>query len=380
MRTLVFCFALALSSMVAKADYITMEVVTNEYDNITSIMDTLITKATSGWNSLIKETQESITFTQATSLKKYCDIDYTISAGTEIEGLLVLLQIVETESTSIVTSEICTFALEDSTYFPRIGLITMDLSKAKEWNKQVLDNIWEHEIGHLLGLGMLWERYGLVSNGAYTGENGIYGYERVGASEGVESVPVQRSLSSSIYHWDDFVLGAELMTGRMNGHFHPLSYVTAHSLVDLGYQINSNKADSLDLVEDDYDNDTTGVWIDLFHDFSPITSDQKVPVFSDGTISYKTVQFSDSDNSSSSSSTSNYYYYDDDHPHPSTWEVAITVLFAVVVVALIGTCCVCFYRRRMMKRADAPTEPNKFEDCELPPIQRQQNSHSMNAV
>mmetsp|Transcript_5979 Transcript_5979/g.9628 ORF Transcript_5979/g.9628 Transcript_5979/m.9628 type:complete len:381 (+) Transcript_5979:172-1314(+) len=379
MKAIALCMVLALCNVLASADYVSMEVTTNEYTDIADMLPTLLTKSYQGWNNVIKDTSDSITFTKSTNLKKFCDVDYTISSGTKISGLKVLVQFVETDSTSLATTEICAFAKQGNYYFPRIGLLTMDLSKAKELNARVLDNVMEHEIGHLLGIGTLWERYGLVKNGAYIGQGGVYGYERIGAAFGVESVPTQRSLTSSQYHWDDHVLGSELMTGRMNGKFHPLSSVTLNALTDLGYQVWPNRADAHDALDNNRGNDTTSVWIDLFHDYQSISVDQKVPIFADGTISYETVQFSSADAISSSSSESSHYHTYEQHP--STWEIVVTVLLVVVVLTLIGTCGVCLYHRRVQKFGNDPTEPVKFDDGAYPPVhQQQQNAHAMNAV
>eukprot|EP00512_Aurantiochytrium_limacinum_P005643 CAMPEP_0171523336 /NCGR_PEP_ID=MMETSP0959-20130129/8348_1 /TAXON_ID=87120 /ORGANISM="Aurantiochytrium limacinum, Strain ATCCMYA-1381" /LENGTH=341 /DNA_ID=CAMNT_0012063771 /DNA_START=289 /DNA_END=1311 /DNA_ORIENTATION=+ len=339
-RFFTLCAILALSTLSADAAYITFNATTNEYTDLESMLPTLLEKSIAGWNNIIKETQDSITFTQSTNLKNYCNIDYTISAGTKIKGLQVFVQFIETASTSIATTEICAFSKQDGYYFPRIGLITMDVSKSEEWSKRVLDNVMEHEIGHILGLGTLWNSYGYVSNGAYGGSNGVYGYEQVGASDGVESVPVQRSQSSDLFHWDDRVLGGELMTGRMNGHFQPMSSVTVEALKDLGYQVWPNNADSFSLDENTYKNDTYDVWIDLYHDYTPLGTTAKIPLFSSGKLAYSTVTFSSASSSSSSSGSSsgvtNNYYYGDSRMHPSAWEISVTALLAVFAVALFG--------------------------------------------
>mmetsp|Transcript_15830 Transcript_15830/g.25697 ORF Transcript_15830/g.25697 Transcript_15830/m.25697 type:complete len:397 (+) Transcript_15830:78-1268(+) len=378
---LALCCAFVALPSPASAEYVTTELVTNEYTELEDILPELLRRTRVGWNKVIKESQDTITFTQATNLNKYCDVDYTVAAGTQISGLLVLVQFIETQSRSLATTEICAFSKQGDTYFPRIGLITMDVSKSREWVMQVLDNVMEHEVGHLLGLGILWERYGLVQNGAYIGSGGLYGYERVGASIGVESVPTQRSLSSNTHHWDDNVLGGELMTGRMNGKFHPLSAVTLNALTDIGYQVHLNEADDLSLIEDGPGNLTYSIWIDLFHDYQPIATGQKVPVFADGTLAYKSVKFTDSDGeSSSSTSSSESSSGSGDHYHyivsgPSTWEIVATVLLVVAMLALFATCGFCLYNRRMQKFANSPTEPMKYADGSYPTATDARDTH-----
>ena len=105
-----------------------------------------------------------------------------------------------------------------------------------------------HEIGHVLGFGTLWERFGHLqdpSAGAvrppdthFSGELAIAAFNRSGgASYRAAKVPVEnnpaRYRGAEDLHWRESVFGDELMTGAVRGvrgTFEPLSSVTVASV------------------------------------------------------------------------------------------------------------------------------------------------------
>ena len=112
-----------------------------------------------------------------------------------------------------------------------------------------------HEMGHVLGIGTLWGRKGLLTfsgsdcqasnDPAFTGTNAKDEYATLGGSG---NVPVENDggRGTKCGHWDEQTFDNELMTGFLGGSTsgNPLSRMTAASLQDLGYQINRNAADS----------------------------------------------------------------------------------------------------------------------------------------
>ena len=113
-----------------------------------------------------------------------------------------------------------------------------------------------HEMGHVLGIGTLWNTFGLLQDpsapGAprdtyYTGANGLVGFNIVGGSTYTRGrkVPVENTgaVGTMNVHWRDSVLGRELMTGYLEVGSVPLSELTVRSLADLGYQVNPAAAE-----------------------------------------------------------------------------------------------------------------------------------------
>lgn len=112
-------------------------------------------------------------------------------------------------------------------------------------------SVVEHEMGHVLGIGTLWDSKGLLvgagtSNPRYTGSNAVAEFNRLFATSGT-SVPVEATGGAGTRdsHWRDSVFGSELMTGYVGpGTSLPLSRVTVASLADLGYTVNLSAADA----------------------------------------------------------------------------------------------------------------------------------------
>ncbi len=107
-----------------------------------------------------------------------------------------------------------------------------------------------HEMGHVLGIGTLWQSKGLLSgaggsNPIFTGAlaraeyNTLFGTSAAG-------VPVENTGGSGTRdaHWRESVFSNELMTGWVGpGSNMPLSRITVASLADIGYTVNMAAAD-----------------------------------------------------------------------------------------------------------------------------------------
>ena len=112
-------------------------------------------------------------------------------------------------------------------------------------------SVVEHEIGHILGIGILWDDHGLLSgagtsNPRFTGQRATAEYNAIfGLRE--SGVPVESSgcAGTRDAHWRDSILVNELMTGWAGpGTQLPLSRITVASLADLGYQVDMSKANA----------------------------------------------------------------------------------------------------------------------------------------
>ncbi len=112
-----------------------------------------------------------------------------------------------------------------------------------------------HEMGHVFGIGTLWEDFDLVNYSGdscpnaprYSGSSARSEWNALGGSGGV---PVEQDGSDSTVcsHWDEETFDSELMTGfeEPSGAI-PLSRMTAGTLEDLGYTVNKNAADPYSL-------------------------------------------------------------------------------------------------------------------------------------
>jgi hypothetical protein len=105
-----------------------------------------------------------------------------------------------------------------------------------------------HEMGHILGIGTLWDDLGLLNSaGDYIGANALREYRTLSGNPSAGSVPVEHDFGPGTAgaHWDEDRFNAELMTGFVEpaGTPMPISRMTIGSLQDLGYSVNYAAAD-----------------------------------------------------------------------------------------------------------------------------------------
>jgi hypothetical protein len=116
-----------------------------------------------------------------------------------------------------------------------------------------------HEIGHILGIGTLWDaKTPSLIDFASTDSvrfNGALATSAFNTSGGLLfaglKVPVENCVGipgcgpgTINGHWRELVMGRELMTGYLSGATRPLSLITVQSLGDLGYTVNTSAADA----------------------------------------------------------------------------------------------------------------------------------------
>ena len=113
-----------------------------------------------------------------------------------------------------------------------------------------------HEMGHILGFGTLWTRFGWLQGAGsadpfFTGPEALIAFDSVGGFNyaGVP-VPVANTGGGGTRdsHWRESVFDNELMTGFLDLGSNPLSLVTVASLADLGYLVDPSGADPYMLI------------------------------------------------------------------------------------------------------------------------------------
>ena len=160
----------------------------------------------------------------------------------------VLLQPIDGPGAVLGAAGACLVRNED--LLPLYGLMffdTDDLATIEQAG--VLDEVIVHEMGHVLGIGTIWERKELLlgaggDNPTFMGTNAVREY---GALRGGDAVPVpvenMGNAGTRDVHWREFIFLTELMTGRIAGPNNPISRMTVASLQDLGYVVDMNAAE-----------------------------------------------------------------------------------------------------------------------------------------
>ncbi len=105
---------------------------------------------------------------------------------------------------------------------------------------ELLDEVIVHEMGHVLGIGTLWDfnrELRKFNEDGFPYFDGRWGNQFWKNEGGTEFLPIQfiGGPGSALSHWDELVLDNELMTGFLNLGDNPLSRITAGSLRDMGY-------------------------------------------------------------------------------------------------------------------------------------------------
>ncbi|MEJ1221843.1 leishmanolysin-related zinc metalloendopeptidase [Sediminicola sp. 1XM1-17] len=104
----------------------------------------------------------------------------------------------------------------------------------------LFEDVIVHEMGHVLGVGTLWNiadrtlRAGPTPNPYFTGSKANVFWNAEG---GTNELPIENigGPGTAGGHWRESVLKNELMTGFLNLVENPLSRITAGSMRDLGY-------------------------------------------------------------------------------------------------------------------------------------------------
>lgn len=141
-----------------------------------------------------------------------------------------------------------------SAFLPAKGIMSFDSADLAEMEADgTLVDVITHEMGHVIGIGTIWEHKGLLAgagtaNPRFTGSNAKKEYGILKGT-GLTPVPVENGGGAGTRdsHWRESVFKNELMSGFIAAPNNPLSKVTVASLKDLGYQVDMSAADAYTL-------------------------------------------------------------------------------------------------------------------------------------
>jgi Leishmanolysin len=138
-----------------------------------------------------------------------------------------------------------------SAFLPAKGIMSFDTADLAQMQANgTLVDVITHEMGHVIGIGTVWDRKGLLAgagtaNPTFKGSNAKreYGVLKGG---GPLAVPVENGGGAGTRdsHWRESVFKNELMSGFIAAPNNPLSRMTVASLQDLGYVVNMAAAET----------------------------------------------------------------------------------------------------------------------------------------
>ena len=178
------------------------------------------------------------------------------SVGT-VDDVIAVIAVTEIDGPGGVLGRAgpCWLRANSMPFYGRIELDGADLDRLDETGD--LEELVVHEMGHVLGIGTVWGRLGLLRDPAsdgrapdthFTGRRAIAAFDEAGGTGYTGAkVPVENtgSAGSRNGHWRESVLTTELMTSFLRpGLREPLSAITIQSLADLGYEVDATLAEA----------------------------------------------------------------------------------------------------------------------------------------
>ncbi|WP_420439843.1 Ig-like domain-containing protein [Candidatus Palauibacter sp.] len=152
-------------------------------------------------------------------------------------------------------------------YMPYYGRMEFDEADIERMERVGdMEDVILHEMGHVLGIGTIWEALGLLRNPAsetespdthFVGPLAIEAFDEAGGTSysGGTKVPVDNTGGPGTWngHWRHEVFAMELMIGYADGTAtrSPVSAITIQSLADLGYAVDVTAADPYRLPDAD---------------------------------------------------------------------------------------------------------------------------------
>jgi hypothetical protein len=137
---------------------------------------------------------------------------------------------------------------------PAKGIMEFDTADLQSMESDgSLLNVIIHEMGHVIGIGTIWDEKGLLvgcptANPIFLGAKARAEFAALTNGDAAP-VPVANTggPGTRCGHWRESVFGHELMTGFLNNGANPVSRMTIASLEDLGYEVNYAAADAYTL-------------------------------------------------------------------------------------------------------------------------------------
>jgi hypothetical protein len=183
------------------------------------------------------------------------DLPSVLVGGEVIDDLLIEAQGVAIDGVGRILGQAGPTNLRPATagksaLLPAKGIMSFD--KADLANMEAdgtLVDVITHEMGHVIGIGTIWEDKGLLvgagtQNPRFTGTNAKKAYGKLRGT-GPTPVPVENigGAGTRDGHWRESVFKNELMSGFISEAANPLSRLTVASLQDLGYRVNAAAAE-----------------------------------------------------------------------------------------------------------------------------------------
>ena len=220
--------------------------------DITASQEEVFRDAAERWMSILAKTE----LTDVTVEGSLSCIYYEHSPGT-IDDLMILAAVEEFDGPGGILGAAAPCYVREENGLPLFGAMLFDVADVERMEVDgTLGPVILHEMGHVLGIGSLWQYQGLLRNPSsgyghedthFVGPLAIEAFDSAGGVGYVDGakVPVENfgGQGTRNSHWRASVFGDELMVGWVNKSM-PISAITIQSLADLGYTVDASSADA----------------------------------------------------------------------------------------------------------------------------------------
>ena len=179
----------------------------------------------------------------------------------QIDDLVIFAQVTPIDGQGGILGRAGPCYYRPGSLHPYVGLMSFDSDDVTALeNSGSFEAVIMHEMGHVLGFGIIWTSLGLlqdptnpdpapINDTHFLGTRAIAAFNAIGGAAYPDAkVPVENnnasygpgSLNS---HWRESVFDNELMSPALDASPNPISEVTIESLGDMGYTVNPAAAD-----------------------------------------------------------------------------------------------------------------------------------------
>jgi hypothetical protein len=216
---------------------------------VSGAVATAFQQAKARWEHVITGNLPEATIGAGVVVANACGITHPAIQET-VDDLLILVEVVPIDGAGKILGSAGPCLVRSLSGLPILGVMRLDSEDLEMMHSNgSLRDVILHEIGHVLGIGTLWTRHGLLEGAGsndpfYSGARARPGFI-LGGSTILNGIPVENTGGGGTRdsHWREATMRTELMTGWINSGFNPLSGITIGSLMDMGYQVNFGAAD-----------------------------------------------------------------------------------------------------------------------------------------
>jgi len=182
-------------------------------------------------------------------------LDAQPAVNETVDDLLIFAEVAEIDGVGNTLGQAGPCYVRTTNGTTLMGVMTFDEADLQSMaDEGTLTDVIIHEMGHVIGIGTLWENRALLADKGtddpyFIGTLATLAYVGMGGTLTKQGVPVENTGEEGTRdgHWRESIFDTELMTGYISAPGNPLSILTVQSLADQGYTVDTGAADTYTL-------------------------------------------------------------------------------------------------------------------------------------